>query len=539
MIRKLRFGNRVGLLALLMTVVLLLGVALAPVSAQQTELTIGFSFADVDSLDPGVTTSSGVGIMIGHVFDTLIVQNPLGTFHPGLATEWRVNDDATEYTFVIRDDAVFHDGTPVNAEAVKFTFDRIVDPALNSQMAFSFLGSTNYAGTDVDGNTVTVRFNSPNAAFLDGVSQPQLGIVSPTAVEELGEDFGFAGIVGSGPFIFESFTPGSEVVLVRNPDYNWGSEEVFGRSGPSDLERITFKLIEEPNTRLAALESGEVDFIDGVPGLDVQRLDEDPNFVIQQFDQAGHGWSLMFNQEKAPSNELAVRRAVNYAIDKETMVDVVWNGFGQPACSPLTHVMFGYDPSTCDAFTYDPDMAAAILDEAGWVLNEETGIRERDGVPLVLEHYAPDRPLSAAMAEFVQADLAAVGIDFQINLVEFSAYLDIVRAGEHNTQNWWDTQTDPDGVMRTLFHSSNADGGTNRNRYRDEEMDRLIDTAAGIADPVERAAAYAQIQQKVNDEALMVFFEDPVVIYASVPNLEGLVVFSGGFQPNFYAAHFS
>ncbi|NDJ59519.1 MAG: ABC transporter substrate-binding protein [Chloroflexi bacterium] len=527
------------LIAVLVT--LALGLALTPAAAQeQTELRIGFSFADVDSLDPGVTTLSGVGIMVGHVFDTLIYQQPLGTYHPGLATEWTVNEDATEYTFTLRDDVTFHDGTPFNAEAVKFTFDRIVDPELNSQMAFSFLGGTTYQETVVvDEFTATVRFNSPNAAFLDSASQPQLGIVSPTAVEALGQDFGIADIVGTGPFIFESYTPDSQVVLVRNPDYNWGSEAVFGRSGPADLERITFLLIEEPATRLAALESGEADFIDDVPGLDVARLQDDPDFEIQIFQQAGHGNSLMFNAEREPTSEVAVRRAVNFAIDKEAMIDIVFNGFGTPGCSALTDVMFGYDPATCDFYSYDPEEAGRILDEAGWVLNEETGIRERDGEPLVIQHYAPNRPLNAAMAEFVQEDLANIGVEFELNLIDFAAYLDIVRAGEHNTQNWWDTQTDPDGVMRTLFHSSNADGGTNRNRYRDDEMDALIDQALGIGDPEERAAVYAEIQQKIGDEAIMVFFNNPVVLYASVPELQGLTVLSGGFQPNFYVASFS
>ncbi len=529
------FSLRLKRLMVVMTVMASLTILLLPAAAQdEQEITFGLSFT-VDTLDPGATTFSGVEIMVGHVFDTLVKQQPLGTFHPSLATEWTVNEDATEYVFTLREDVTFHDGTPFNAEAVKFTFDRIVDPATNSQMAFSFIGP--YEESEVlDEYTIAVRFSSPNAAFLDGLSHPQLGPVSPAAVEALGEDWGFSGIVGTGPFIFDSYTPDSEVVLVRNPDYNWGTEEVFGMTGPAELDRLVFRIIPEPSTRLAALESGEVDIIDSVPGLDVQRLRDSDDFVVQEFEQAGHGYSIMFNQEKSPTSELAVRRAVIHAVDRDLMQEFVYDDLGQTACSALTSIMFGWTDYYCEVYDYNPEAAGEILDEAGWVLNEETGIRERDGEPLVIEHYSPDRPLSVATGQFLQEDLANIGIDMQLNFLDIAAYLEIVRAGEHNVQGWWDTQTDPDGVVRTLYHSSNANGGTNRNRYVNEEMDTLIDNAVGIGDLQARAEAYAEIQRKIADEALMLFLNDPVVLFASVPEVQGVTILGGGFIPNFYAA---
>jgi ABC-type transport system substrate-binding protein len=130
------------------------------------------------------------------------------------------------------------------------------------------------------------------------------------------------------------------------------------------------------------------------------------------------------------------------------------------------------------------------------------------------------------------------GVNFVLHGETGQGYFDAVRAGEHNTQNWWDTQTDPDGVMRTLFHSSNADGGTNRNRYRNAEMDAMIDAAVGIADPEARAAAYAAIQEKIADEVIMVFFWDDVVRFATVPSLKGVITSGSGFTPLFYGAYF-
>ena len=169
-------------------------------------------------------------------------------------------------------------------------------------------------------------------------------------------------------------------------------------------------------------------------------------------------------------------------------------------------------------------------------MNDETGVRERDGQPLVVRHFGADRPLGNATAQFLKEDMAAVGIDFQLNISDFSAYITNVVAGEHNTQQWWDTQTDPDGVFRTLFHTSNAGGGSNRNNYRSEAMDAMIDSAVGLVDPDARAAAYAEIQQVLADEVVMMYLNDPVVLYASIPEIQNVTILGGGFVPDFYSA---
>lgn len=525
--------RRLWLVFLLVTS-LLIG-AVLPLSAQDgAELQVGIS-NNVDTLDANVTTFSSVGSIMNHVYDPLVWQDPLGTFHPGLATEWSVNEDATEYSFTLREGVTFHDGTPFTADDIKYTFDRIVNPDTGAQTAFSLIGP--YAETVVTDDThIVVRFNSPFAPFLDSASTPYLGITSQEAVESMGADYGLTGVVGTGSYMVESYIPDSEVVLVRNDNYNWGPEDVFGMSGAGNFEKITYKIIIEPATRLAALESGEVDFIDDVPELDVTRLQEDAAFTIAQIEQPGHGWSLMFNFENDPTDELAVRQAIAQAINKQAMIDTVFNGFGTPGCSPLTKIMTGYTDVSCVAYPHDPDAAAATLEAAGWVDADGDGVRERDGVPLVIEHHYRDVPLNRAMATVMQADLAAVGIQMNLNGAEAAGYFDAVRAGQHNTQHWWDTFTDPDGVVRTLYHSSNADGGTNRNRYRNEDMDALIDAAAAAADPAARAELYAQIQQKVADEAIMVFLNDPFLLYGSTSELEGVKYLSGGNLLNFYAA---
>jgi peptide/nickel transport system substrate-binding protein len=497
-------------------------------------ITVGLP-AGFDRLDPNVTTFSRVGNMTLQMTDPLVWQKEPGVFVPGLATEWSVNEDATEYRFKLREDVKFHDGTPFNAEAVKFTFDRIVDPETQSQSAFSNIGP--YKETEiVNDHEVIVRFNTGYAPFLDSLSGSTLVPVSPTAQQRVGnENWGITEFVGTGPFKFESMVLNEEVVMVRNPDYNWGPEWL-GKNGPANVEKLIYKFIEEPATRTAALETGEIAFMEEAPEIDFPTLKENPEMVTVELKQPGSGWALMFNQQKAPTDELAVRRAMQLAMDRQGMIDTVFNGFGTPACGPLTSVVFCYDASLCDMYPTNVDEANAVLEEAGWVDSDGDGIREKDGQPLTIAHYyRSDAGNGTAMASFIKDNMAKVGIDVELNGLSRSGYFDAVRAGEHNTQAWWDTGTDPD-IVRIFFHSSNAGGGTNRNNYINPDMDRMIDEAAAQPDAAARCALYSDIQKKVKDEAVMEFWLDPVLLYAHSNKLDNVTYYQGGNTPYFYAA---
>jgi peptide/nickel transport system substrate-binding protein len=491
-----------------------------------------------DRLDPNVTTFSRVGNMTIHMTDPLVWQSEPGVYVPGLAIEWTVNDDATEYWFKLREDVTFHDGTPFNAEAVKFTFDRIVDPETGSQSAFSNIGP--YKETEVINDyELIVRFNTGYAPFLDNLSGSTLVPVSPTSQQRVGnEDWGITEFVGTGPFMFESMILDQEIVMVRNPDYNWGPEWL-GNAGPANLDKIIYKFIAEPATRTAALLTGEIHFEDQTPEIDFPTLEGTPGIVTVELPQPGSGWALMFNHQNPPTDELAVRRAMQLAMDRQGMIDTVYNGFGFPACGPLTSVVFCYDASLCDMYPTDLEAAKQVLEEAGWVDSNGDGIRERDGQKLVIGHYyRADSGNSNEEAAFLKDNMAKIGIEVELNGLSRSGYFDAVRAGQHNTQGWWETGTDPD-MVRTFFHSSNAGGGTNRNNYIDEEMDRMIDEAAAEPDPEERCALYSAIQQKVKDEAIMEWWADPVILYAHSDKLDGVTYYLGGNTPYFYVATLS
>ena len=534
----MKFGRISTLRVLSLVVVAIMMVAgLGQVSAQSAaaggELVYAVS-TKFDTLDPNVTTFTSVGRITIHVVEPLIWETDLGKFSPGLATDWSVNATASEYTFHLRKDVKFTDGTPFNAAAIKYTFDRIMNPDLKSQTAISLMGP--YKETQVvDDYTAVVKFSAPYAPFLDSAANPYLGIVSPDAVKAAGKDWGVSKLVGTGPYKLDKYIPDSEVDLVANPDYKWAPGFAKSKAAPT-IAKLTFKIIEEPATRLAALESGEIQAIEDVPEQDVARMSADKAYTVIQVAQPGTGWSLMINVTNPPTDDLAVRKAISLGSDKKGMIQTVWNGLGTPGCGPLTHSMFAFDPKSCDYLPYDPAQAAKVLDDAGWKVGSD-GIRAKNGTRLVIQHwFRADSSLGNAMATFMKADLKKIGIEVNLNGASKAGYFDAVRAGKHNTQNWWDTGTDPDAMVRELFYSSNANGGTNRNRYVNKDMDKLIDDAAGSSDSATRVKLYAQIQKKNADYAIMVFYNDPVALFAYSSKVQGASLILGGNYLYFYDA---
>ena len=463
-----------------------------------------------DTLDPNVTTFSDVGRISYHLFDTLVWESKPGVFVPGLAEKWEVNAAADQYTFHLRKDVKFHDGTPFTAEAVKFTFDRIVNPDLKSQSAFSAIGP--YASSTVlDPSTIVVKFKDPYAPFLSSVAQSVLAPVSPEAVRKYGKDFG-THPVGTGPFKLDSYKTDTVVRMVKNPEYRW-APSIFKHQGPPYLDAISWRIIPEASTRLAALKSGEVQVIQDVPTQDYRNLQGDASIQLLQGPLAGSGETMMINVTKPPTDDLRVRQALEWGVDKVGMIKALWQGLYAPACSPLTSATFGFDRATCSVYTYDPKKAGTLLDEAGWKMGAG-GLRQKNGQDLVLGlYYRSDSNDAAAMATFLQGMYQQIGIKIDLHGLAQSGYFSAVRSGQHNLQFWWETDTDPD-VVRILFYSANANGGTNRNRYKDPEMDKLIDEAAGTIDPAKRRQLYTRIQMKALHEAIMVYFADPLNIFA-------------------------
>jgi peptide/nickel transport system substrate-binding protein len=493
-------------------------------------LTYGVSFDVDDTLDPQVTNyDSTIRIML-NVCEPLIWMPTATEFYPGLAESWEVSDDGLTYTFVLKQGVMFTDGTPFNAEAVQFTFDRVVEGRdLNAAgeevdpetvivpgQGFNQIDAYDHAEI-IDDHTIALVLSRPFAPFLSGLNG-YLGIVSPTAVQEMGlAEFGRKP-VGTGPFMVQEWVEHDHVTLVKNPDYNWGSS-FFEHSGAAYLDEMIYKIIPDDAVRTGTLLSGESQYIDTADPLQLADLQENPEIVVIQQGQPGTGYILLFNMARteSPQADVNVRRALSYAIDKEAMNQAVWGGIFSPAASPLMKPTFGYEPKTEEVYTYDPATANSMLDEAGWALNGE--IREKDGQPLTLYWPTQDRPNDRAMATFVQGAFRAVGVDVVVEPMERGAYAERQENGDYDLSFLWFSYADPD-VLRTLFFSENI-GNFNYAHYSNPEVDQMLLDAAASTDVEERQSLYSQIQLQMLDDAVTIPLGDSITYNAKRANLEG------------------
>jgi peptide/nickel transport system substrate-binding protein len=430
---------------------------------------------DPDRLDPNLSGLRTSQIVFFQLFEPLIVRDPAdNTFKPWLAQSWEVSPDGKAYTFRLRRDVKFHDGTPFNAEAVKFNMERTHDPALATRCGGCAVGF--YDGTDVvDPFTVRIRLKTAWAPFLDAMSL-FYRMVSPDQVRKVGhQDFGRQP-VGTGSFRFVEWIPNNRIVLERNPDHAW-APAIFRNKGRAYVDRVIFRIVPEPSTRVAGLESGEIHIATAVPAQDFARLSKDARFQAVVGLSPGIPFAFAVNVTKAPTNEINVRRAVAYGIDREIIAKASYQAFQpfgafRPAYTLLSHTTWGYDKRT-ETYEYDPDRARALLEEAGWRMGPD-GVRTKGGQRLEIalnswEHGPP---------ELMQAHLRRIGISLKIGILNALAVNEAQRKAESHMSPLPAARTDPD-VLSAFMHSRNvAPRGFNFSFTTDTELDTLFDQAA-------------------------------------------------------------
>ncbi len=478
-------------------------------------LVYGLGFDLDDTMDPQVTNFDSTIRVTLNICEPLVWEPEPGKFVPGLAESWEISPDAKTYTFKLKQGVKFHDGTPFNAEAVKFTFDRVIDPATKAGQAHDQLGP--YDHTEImDDHTVKVIMKQGYAPLLTNLNG-YLGIVSPTAVKK--DLAGFARHpVGTGPFVFKEWVPKDHITLVKNPDYNWGSS-FFKHTGPAYLDQVIFKVIPAGDVRVGTLKSGEIQYADDIDPLAYDELKKDPNFVVIEKGQPGSGYVLLLNTtSKGPIGDPQVRLALEYAIDREGLNKSVFQGLNQVAASPLMKVTFGYDASTEKIYPFDPEKAKAILDAAGWKANAD-GILEKGGQKLAIDFPIISRPNDKAMAESIQASLRDIGIEFNVTPLERAAYTEARKQNKYDAGFMWFSYGDPD-VLRTIFSSANVDA-FNRAKYQVPEVDQMLDEAAATTDSAKRAELYAKIQQRVLKDAVVVPLVDTITHNAKRAEVQG------------------
>ena len=444
------------------------------------------NLSDAVSLDPAGSNDSASSDVQTNIYESLTSQDENMEVQPELAESWEAVEDNV-WEFKLREGVTFHDGSEFNADVVKANIDRIMNPEVASPRAFLYDMVTEVKV--VDDYTVQFVTEYPFAPLPAHLAHHGGAMVSLEQIEadfaamEDGEEPGSvinANPIGTGFFKFESWSPGSEVVLVNNEDY-WGE--------PAKLDSVTFKVVSEGGTRVAELETGASHIANDVSPNDVPRIEGMENASISQQSSVSISY-IGFNNEKEPFDDPLVRQAINMAIDREEIINGVYDGIGTPATGPLAPSVFGYDENA-EGLEYDPEAAKELLAEAGY----------EDGFSTTL--WTNDSQERIDMATVVQAQLAEFGIDVEIEVLEWGAYLEQTANGEHDMfiLGWTTVTGDADYGLYPLFHSSMVGEPGNRTFTENDELDALLDEARQESDPDTRLELYSEIQTLLTDVA--------------------------------------
>ncbi len=492
-----------------LTVLIVLGAAaIAPAQPAGT-LLVGL-VAEPVNLDPAQVTDLNSNRVGRRIVETLVTFPEESTqIVPGLAESWTVSKDGLHYTFKLRKGVAFHDGTPFNAEAVKFSIERQINPdhpaAKLGKYPFSnyFFGNIK-AVEATDPLTVEFILKEPRASFLAVLTAGAASIVSPTAVRKFGADYP-SNPVGTGPFKFASWERGQRVVLEKNPAY-WRF--------PVKVERVIYRPIVEDQARLTELLTGALDLIVGTPPDALAQLESNPKVTVLR--QVGaHVWYLGINNQKKPFDDKRVRQALNYAVDKDAIVRDVLKGTGSLSRGPVLPGTWAAD-TALKAYPYDPARARKLLAEAGY----PTGFTTTLWVP----ESGSGMQSPVAMSTVIQSNLKAVGVTVALQTMEWGAYLTKLRSKEQDlfALSWMAGNEDPDMVMFPLLHSSQwTPTGPNRALYRNDRFDELLHQARLTTDQTRRTQLYREAQRILADDAPWIFIDHEIQTAAHTKRVQG------------------
>ncbi|WP_391119580.1 glutathione ABC transporter substrate-binding protein [Psychrobacillus sp. L3] len=452
--------------------------------------------SDATGLDPHfITDIPSANVVHGKVYETLLAFDKDRNFAPLLATEWNQVDDLT-WDFTLREGVKFHDGTPFNAEAVKATFDRLLDPATGSPQKDK-LGMISEVIVK-DDTHVTLKLSTPYAPLLSILASSEGSILSPKMINETPDQLA-THPVGTGPFVFDSWKSGQEITLNKNNDY-WG-EKV-------KVDSVVFKVVPEDATRLAMVESGEAHISDQVPVTEIDRIENSDKMNLFRTDGLAVEY-VGFNTTKAPFDNVKVRQAVSYAIEREAIISGVYNNVGTLANVAMSPQVFGYSKDV-KAYPYDVNKAKSLLKEAGY----DKGIK----VTLLTS----DRKERINMAEVIQSQLKGIGVDVEIQVMEYGSYIQQIENGDHQMLigGWGNATGDGDYNQYNLFHSASIGAPGNHFYYQNPVVDKLIEQGRVETEPSKRQEIYKQAMQIEMDDA----------VYVPIRNYELLAVYNNNVK---------
>ncbi len=468
--------------ALFVTIALVLTFALAQPQHGGT-LRVGMQ-TDPVGLDPHITNATASRNMLENTYETLVMFNEALEIIPGLASSWEASEDGLQWTFHLRE-ALWHDGTAVTAQDVAFSIERIKDPETASPRSGNF--AVVEAIETPDERTVVMTLSRPFAPLLAFLAM-SLNVIVPQHVVEANGDLQNV-VVGSGPFRFVEYLPQTRLVLQRFEDY-WGVD-ADGNQLPY-LDGITFTFYPDPTARTTAILTGNVDWIEYVPAVDVPALQADPNVEVVGGLAANYR-SLQFNVAEPPFDDVRVRQAFAHAIDAQAVVDLALFGTGGVVAVGTTIPSGNFYAIESSPYAgVDVERARELLAEAGLA----------DGFTFDL-YVTSTYDFLRDPAEIIQANLAAIGVTANIVMEDWSIYLPTVLGKDYTVTILGSSgQTDPDAFLHTPFFSTS---GGNIYNFADERLDELLLAGQQASDPMERRAIYLEAQELILELSPHVF----------------------------------
>ena len=487
-----------AILALALCAVLGAGAALA----SGDTLVVG-NPTDAVSLDPHRTNDAASALPMFQIYDTLVKLSPEMTIEPSLASEWTQVDDYT-LEFKLREGVTFHNGEELKASDVKFTFDRHMDPETAAPAAFML--STVSEVKVVDDYTVRFITKEKCAALLYNLTHVDMGILNEKAVTEAGDDYANQP-VGTGAYKFVSWRKNQDITLVRNDEY-------FGEK--AKVENLIIRIIPEGATMIAELQTGGVDIALNVGSQYVKMFAPGTGMKLEQFNTFTIKY-LGFDVRVAPFDDVRVRQAINYATNKEAIVKVAYSDCAEPLAGPLAKNINGYNDSL-SPYAYDVEKAKALMAEAGYA----------DGITTTL--YISDKEIDTKIATVLQAQLKEIGINVDIQVIEWGTYLQRTAEGLPMFLLGWTTVTaDADNGMYANFHSSAWGSAGNRSFYKNERVDELLDSGRAEFDQEARTKLYQEACQIIYDDAAWDFLAAELYNLGMRDNVQGFVPMSTTF----------
>jgi len=440
---------------------------------------------DVNTLDPHMTASIGSDLSVAsHIYPALVLRGPDLKLQPDVATAWEAVDDLT-WRFTLNPDAVWTDGEKIDAEAVKWNLERVLDPARKSRIATWFAPIETI--TAVDATTLEIKTKTPYATLPDQLSMFFLLPPDWAATNDPA-----SATASGGPYIMQNRVPGSSITLAANPDY-WGPQPPF--------ETVVFTVVPEDAARAAALRAGEIDFAKSIAVTELARLSEAEGVDATAIPSTRMAF-MKFNTRKAPMENKAFRQALNYAIDKEGIAEVIYGGYTTPApCQVLTEDYFGFNPDL-KPYPYDPERAAELLEESGVDLSQE----------IELEVATATYVQAQEATQVIASQLSELGLNVRITELSFGSFMDKqVKAKDlaqaaYLTYAW--PTLDADGQL-SLFEKGNA-----YDYWDSDEFSAIIAEGRATTDPAVREDVYKRATEYMCEEAPIMFLWNQPVSYA-------------------------